>query len=152
DRSEILPPGFRSSLRCKHLLRLSFMGPPSGGVGPGFQCGTVGDSVEPIPQRPPPVEDISFANQYQECGLESVLCVLCVGQDPFTNAQHERPITAHQCSKRGIVPVPYIPFQELTVRQLFLGRPTEKRTEVLPHVPDSSADHLRGSPSEVPSS
>src|SRR5262249_2627232 len=86
------------------------------GTGPGAQGNAVGDAVQPGADRLPLTDRAGLAGQREERGLEGVLGVLRVAQDPPAHTEHHRAVPPHQQLERRLVPLGDEALEELGVR------------------------------------
>jgi hypothetical protein len=82
---------------------------PFGGHRPALQCRLVGDAVQPAADHLSRRNGSGLADEDKECGLEGVVGVVVVSQQPAAHAQDHRPMPAHQGFKGRFVP----PFDEM---------------------------------------
>src|SRR5262249_26435107 len=69
---------------------------PRGGLRPRLEGGTVGDAVEPAPERRRLADRTGLSGEDEERGLEGVLDVGLVAEHAAADLQHHWPMTAHQ--------------------------------------------------------
>jgi hypothetical protein len=82
-----------------------------------------GDAVQPVAERRAAADDGGLLGEDQEGGLEGVLGILVVAQEPFANAQDERPVACDKCGKGRLIPAGAVQLQELVVGPVIgLGR------------------------------
>ena len=104
-RPEIIRRARDGALR-PHLGRSLLVRPPAACGRPGAGRGTECDPMQPRAQRVPDAEPARLAEQDQECGLERVVDVLGVAEDPPTDAQHHRAVPLHQRREGRFAVVP----------------------------------------------
>jgi hypothetical protein len=75
---------------------------PDGGL-PSAQGRAQGDAVKPVAEQTGRAQAGGLADQNQESGPEGVLGVLCMAQDPSTNAKDHGAVSAHQGLKGRLI-------------------------------------------------
>ena len=71
--------------------------------------------MEPVPDLAAGPDGRRLADEDEEGGLEGVLGVMGVAQDATADAQHHRPMPAHECLERILILPANESFQQLAV-------------------------------------
>jgi hypothetical protein len=76
----------------------------------------------------------SLASQYQECGLEGVLCIVSVAENTPADGQHHGAMSPKQGCESLLVAQPQEPFKQLNIRKCSLVMEERNPTYVRQHV------------------
>src|SRR5262249_32129790 len=105
-----------NGVRRGHGGRLSFVGLPPGGAGPGRPGDVERHPMEPRGNGLLLTDAGSLACQDEEGGLEGVLGVVLVAQHLPADAEHQRPVLLEQRGKGALVPLGDEALEQLAVR------------------------------------
>jgi hypothetical protein len=114
--------------------------PPPARLRFGTQRNAPGNGMEPASDRGRLTERRCFAQQDQESGLEGILGVVGITQNPPADAPNQRPMAAHQTGKRAFVLLPAQLLEQLAVAAV------HRRTaaDPLPDIPEDPGQTFVG--------
>jgi hypothetical protein len=105
-----------------------------GGVGPGLAAsakgGAVGDAVQPAGERRAAPERACLPGEGEEGGLEGVLGVLPVAQEPAADAEHHGAVPPDEHLEGGLVAAGGEPFEEVAVLEAAVRPPGDETAQV----------------------
>ena len=123
-----------------HGDRLPFSFAAASGIGPGFECHTIGHAEQPAAQRRAAVQRCGSANEHQKGRLKGVVGVVGIGKDSPANAIDHRTVSLDQDFERRLV----APFDE-PLEQFAVGkRLAILQADQLADVPDNAGDLTPG--------
>jgi hypothetical protein len=138
DRPQVVPHGRGGGVGRWHRRRPPLAGLAPGTVGSGVGGDPAGDPVQPRPDRDARPEGRGLAGEHQEGGLEGVLRVVGVAEQPPTDAEHHRPVAGDQLGERRGVGPPGEPVEQLGIGRLVRrvdrpAQPPQERPDGLAH-------------------
>lgn len=101
----------------RHVGHLPFPTLSSGGGCSRFQRGLVGHAIKPVSNHLPWHDGPCLAHKNQKGGLEGILGVLFVSEEPAAQTPHHRPMTVHQGGQGGRIPKAEVVLQQLSIGQ-----------------------------------
>src|SRR5262249_31971038 len=91
------------------------------GAGPGLERDVVRHLVQPAAQGAAVADGTSLSRQHEEGGLEGVLGVVAVAEQPAADAEHHRAVPLHQPAEGQFVALSEEPVEQLAVRGVLAG-------------------------------
>ena len=120
---------------------------PPRAVGPGADGDAVGNAVEPGPDAVAVADDRSAADQDEEGGLEGILDVVLVAEEPAADAQDHRSVPGHERSQGRLVAAGDEPLEERGLAQAGNGPAAEDPVQL---AQDSLRVSAHDDPAPVP--